>query len=225
MTEARRHGLHPPVETVRAAIRAHTVVGRLSLVPEIQLHLITPECALWRASEEAAADAGVVEPFWAFCWAGGQAVARYVLDHRAQFNGLSVLDFGAGGGVVAIAAALSGAIVTAADIDPFAVVATGLNAELNGVALRTTDRDLVDTDGGWDCVLAGDMTYDAALTARVLPWLHTLSRRNTVVFFGAPRRGYVTEGTATVVATYDAPADNDPGESYLVRTNVYGLGC
>jgi predicted nicotinamide N-methyase len=185
------------------------------------MHLITPASPLWRATEAEAAAAGLVEPYWAFCWAGGQALARYVLDHGALVRGKTVLDFGAGGGVEAVAAALRGGRVLAADIDPLAARAIRANAELNGVEIDTTVEDLIGRAGSWDVVLVGDVTYEAELTRRVLAWLGDLAARGAVVLIGDPGRGFIDPGAFDALVTYDAPADNDPGESFFVRTTVY----
>jgi predicted nicotinamide N-methyase len=199
----------------------HTVIAAPTLCPELRMHLITPASPLWRATEAEAAAAGLVEPYWAFCWAGGQALARYILDHGEIVRGRRVLDFGAGGGVEAMAAAVRGGAVLAADIDPIAVRAVRVNAELNGVEVDVTTEDLIGSPGPWDVVLVGDVTYEADLTRRVLAWLRDLSTRGATVLIGDPGRGFIDPSTLHAVITYDAPADNDPGESFFVRTTVY----
>jgi predicted nicotinamide N-methyase len=146
----------------------HTVVATPPLCPELRLHLVTETCPLWRATEADLARLGLSEPYWAFCWPGGQALARHLLDHPALVAGARVLDFGAGSGVEAIAALRAGAAhALAADIDPLAGVACRLNARLNDVALEVTDEDLVGSDRGWDVVLVGDMFYERRLAERV----------------------------------------------------------
>jgi predicted nicotinamide N-methyase len=202
-------------------VRCHTVVASPTLCPEIRMHLITPACRLWRASEEEARAVGLIEPYWAFCWAGGQALTRYVLDHGDLVRGRRVLAFGAGGGAEAIAAALRGADVLAADIDPLAAAAVEANAALNDVRVATTTEDLVGSLGHWDVILAGDVTYEPDLTARVLSWLRGAAAGGVRILLGDPGRGYVDPPSLETCVTYDAPADNDPGESFFVRTTVY----
>ena len=140
-------------------IRRNTAITAPPLVPEIRLHLATEITPIWQATEEILARSALPPPFWAFAWAGGQALARYLLDHPEVVAGRSVLDFGAGSGLVAIAAARAGAAsVLAAEIDHFAAAAIAANAALNGVAIAVTTANALDTaDPGWEVVTAGDV--------------------------------------------------------------------
>src|SRR6266851_9377973 len=140
-------------------IRHNTAIVAPPLVPEIRLHLATEVTPIWQATEETLAQGAVPPPYWAFAWAGGQALARYLLDHPETVEGRAVLDFGAGSGLVAIAAAKAGALsVTAADVDPFAAAAIAANAALNGVAIEVVTTDLSDGDKRfWKLVNAGDI--------------------------------------------------------------------
>ena len=209
----------------RGAILEHTEVAPARLCPEIRLHLVTARCPLFRATEEEATRAGLIDPYWAFSWAGGQALARYILDHRDAFAGRSVLDFGAGGAVEGIAAAMAGARVLAADIDPMAVEAARLNAELAGVAIETTTEDFVGrVDVGWDIVLAGDVFYGYDMATPLVTWLRALAERGTTVLIGDPDRGFLDTAGLEPLARYDAPADNDADGSFLRPTTVYRLG-
>lgn len=194
------------------------------LVPEIRLHLATAATELWRADERQAAALGLREPYWAFCWPGGQALARYVLDHPDLVRGRRVLDFGCGCGVVAIAAARSGASVLASDIDPLAVAATDLNAALNKVDLETTTADLVGVHDSWDLLLAGDMSYDTALVEACAPWFTRLVESGTSVLFADPGRGFLPSAGIRQVARYDAPADDDADGTRLVPTRIWRWG-
>jgi predicted nicotinamide N-methyase len=172
-------------------IRRYTSIAVPPLVPEIMLHLASEITSVWQATREI--DAGSAAPLWAFAWAGGQALARYVLDHPEHVAGRFVLDFGAGSGLVAIAAAKAGAAhVLAADIDEFAAAAITANADLNGVTIAVTIADLIDTaDARWEVVTAGDVCYEQSMTRRVMPWLRTLSGRGLLVLLGDPLRAYL----------------------------------
>lgn len=203
----------------------NTVVVSPPLCPELRLRLIAPGCRLWRATEHDAADAGLPWPFWAFAWPGGQAVARYLLDHPEVVAGRTVLDFGAGCGIGAIAAAMAGArSVLAADIDPMSVLAVELNAALNDVSLRITKRDCVGVPvPEWEVVLVGDMYYDAGEASRTTVWLRDVARRGARVLVGDPHRGFFQPAGTVELARYRAPADNDADGSRLVDTGVYEL--
>ena len=137
----------------------------------------------------------VPPPYWAWPWAGGQVLARYVLDHPGPGRGRRVADIGAGGGVVAIAAALAGAAeVTAVDLEPFAIEAARLNAAANGVTLVLQETDPIGSDDGWDVVLAGDLWYEPELAARMGPWLRALAGRGALVLTGDLGRAYLPVG-------------------------------
>ena len=201
-------------------VLGHTRPARPHLCPELSLRLITPGCPLWRADERELLRLGLPEPFWGFCWAGGQALARYILDHPGRVAGKNVLDFGAGCGVVGIAAKRAGARrVLAADVDPLAAVAVDINAELNGVEVETTTRDLLGENvAEYKAILLGDMFYEAELAGRVHDWL---SKQNSTILMGSPDRGYVDAGQWERLAEYKAPADVDQDGSHFQRTAVY----
>lgn len=221
----------------RELILRHTVVASPRLCPEIRLRLITPECPLWTASEEDAAGLGLVEPYWAFPWAGGQVLARYLLDDPSVVAGKRVLDFGAGGAIEGIAAALSGAQVTVADIDPMAVSAALINAELNGVSIDATTRNFLgrpvsvspsgmtervsDAHGPWDVVLAGDVFYGSEMASAVSSWLYEMADGGAHVLVGDANRGYLDTARFVTKARFDAPADNDVDGSFLQPATVY----
>jgi predicted nicotinamide N-methyase len=147
-------------------VRRNTAITSPPLVPEIQLHLATQVTPIWQATEESLARGAVPPPFWAFAWAGGQALARYLLDNPKTVAGREVLDIGSGSGIVAIAAAMAGASrVVAAEIDHFAAAAIALNAPLNGVTLTVETRDLLDRGpAGWGVALAGDICYEEPMS-------------------------------------------------------------
>jgi predicted nicotinamide N-methyase len=174
-------------------IRHNTVIATPPLVPEIRLHLATEITSLWEATEENLACSTVRPPFWAFAWVGGQALARYLLDHPEQVAGRCVLDFGAGSGLVAIAAAKAGAVrVVAAEIDHFAAAAIAANIVLNEVVISVSVGDPIGAaDGGWEVVTAGDVCYEQPMADRVTAWLRRLALRGSLVLLGDPGRAYL----------------------------------
>lgn len=183
-------------------MRAHTAVARPALVPEIALHLATEITPIWQASEDWLHARGVDPPFWAFAWPGGQALARHIIDHPAAVAGRRVLDFAAGSGIAAIAAAQAGAAaVLAAEIDPLARAAIAANAALNGASVALAAHDLVGEDGSWDCVLCGDICYEAPMAARIMPWLHRLAAR-AEVWLADPGRAYLPRERLARFAEY-----------------------
>ena len=193
-------------EERRSFIASHTTLEPAPFVPEIRLHMGGVAMPLWEAMVFADERHPVPPPFWAWPWAGGQALARYVLDEPGLVRGRRVVDVGAGGGVVAIAAALSGAsAVTAVDIEPFAIEAARLNAAANGVSLHLVEGDPVGGDDGWDVVLAGDVWYEADLAAHFEPWLRALAARGADVLTGDLGRAYVPADGLMVLATYVVP--------------------
>ena len=193
-------------------------------VPEIALHLADEAHDLWHRTEEELGEIGLPPPFWAFAWAGGQGLARYVLDNPQVVRGLRVLDFASGSGLVAIAAAKSGARkVVAADIDPIAAHAVSLNANANGVSLVFTGDDLIGTDGDWDVVLAGDVFYDKQFADRLVPWFTQLKERGATVLVGDPGRSYLPKQGLEAVATYQVPVTRVLEDSEVKQTTVWRL--
>ena len=173
-------------------VRAHTIVATAPLVPEIALHLASEITPIWQATEEWLRARNIEPPFWAFAWPGGQATARLLLDEPARVAGRCVLDFAAGCGIAAIAAAMSGAaLVEAAEIDPLALAAVRLNAALNDVHVATPEGDIVGSDCRWDVILAGDVCYEAPMTAHILPWLRAMAASGAEVLLADPGRAYL----------------------------------
>jgi predicted nicotinamide N-methyase len=190
----------------RAFIRAETRILPVPHAPEIRLHLADEATELWQKTEDELGEIGLPPPFWAFAWAGGQALARYILDHPALVAGRRVLDVATGSGLVAIAAAMGGASsVEAADIDAFAAAAVALNAEENQVAVTARLGDFVGTDEGWDAVLAGDIFYDRDIAARMTEWLLALQLRGATVLVGDPGRSYLPKDRLEELACYRVP--------------------
>src|SRR5579862_6647983 len=172
-----------------AFVRANTVLAAPSLVPEIRLHLAAEILPLWNKTEEEIEKTGLPPPYWAFAWAGGQALARYILDHADCVRGRTVLDFGSGSGLVAIAAARAGArSIVAADIDGFANAAIALNASANGVHVDIVQNDVLENDCAWQTILVGDMCYERPLADRLLAWLAHAGQGGAEVFLGDPGR-------------------------------------
>ncbi|TDC33627.1 methyltransferase [Micromonospora sp. 15K316] len=190
-------------------------------VPEVRLH-VAEDPILWWARMEAYAGRRLPPPYWASVWAGGQALARHLLDHPDLAAGRRVLDLAAGSGLVAIAAALAGAEqVTANDIDPYAVAAVTVNARANRVRVVATGDDLLDTAGGdADLLLAGDVLYDRALAERVLPFLARAAANGTEVLVGDPDRGHLPAGRLAVVTSYPVPTTEPAVDTPVRRVQV-----
>jgi predicted nicotinamide N-methyase len=207
-----------------AFIRAETRLHPVPHAPEILLHVADEATALWARTEEELGAVGLPPPFWAFAWAGGQALARYVLDRPETVRGRTVLDFASGSGLVAIAAARAGAgRVEASDIDAFAIAAIRLNAGANGVAVEPVAEDLIGADRGWDTVLAGDICYERDLAARVVVWLEALARRGARVLVGDPGRSYLPRERLEALATYEVPVTRTLEDADIKRTSVWGF--
>jgi predicted nicotinamide N-methyase len=205
-----------------AFARAHTRPGRPTLVPEITLRVAGDVVALWEAMEEHRGPMSE-PPFWAAAWPGGQALARYVLDHPETVAGRTVLDLGSGSGLVAVAAAMAGAAtVIASEIDPYGRAAITANAEDNGVGPVIVLDDLLDEDpdDDLDVVLAGDVCYDREMSERVLPFLGKAWLAGAAVYLGDPGRPYVPREGLVEVATFDVP---DTEGQQVRRTTVWRL--
>ncbi len=188
-----------------AFVRANTVLARAPLVPEFSLHLATEITPIWQATEEWLRETGTEPPFWAFAWPGSQALARHILDHPETVAGRRVLDFAAGCGLAAIAAARAGAAhVEAAEIDGLATAAILLNAATNGVAVTALAEDVVGAACRWDLILCGDVCYEAPMTGHILPWLRGLAAR-AHVWIADPGRAYLPHDGLTAFARFTVP--------------------
>jgi predicted nicotinamide N-methyase len=207
-------------------IRAHTRLQPVPHAPEITLHVADEATELWRKTEEELGEIGLPPPFWAFAWAGGQALARYLLDHPEAVAGRRALDFAAGSGLVAIAAAVAGAAsVEASDIDPFAIAAMEINAATNAVAIAPRRVDLVGADEGWDVVLAGDIFYERDTAERVTEWLFVLARRGAIVLIGDPGRSYLPKDRLERLAEYEVPVTRALEDAEIKRSSVWRFFC
>jgi predicted nicotinamide N-methyase len=213
----------PTAAVAAAFVDAHTRVAATPHLPEIRLHLAELAIPLWEQTESAA-DGEMPPPFWAFAWAGGQALARHILDHPELVRGRRVLDLAAGSGLVAIAAATAGAAeVTANEIDGYAVAAIALNAELNGVAIRTVAGDLLGGDTDAEVVLAGDVFYSREMTERMLAFLDRAQAHGAAVYVGDPGRAYLPRDRFTEAGVQDVPVIRDLEDADVKRTTVWRL--
>ncbi len=204
-------------------IRANTTLTTPPLVPEIRLHLAEESLPIWQKTEEELGEINVPPPYWAFAWAGGQALARYILDHRQRTAGKRVLDLGTGSGLTAIAAKLAGAAtVLATDIDAYALAAVRLNAEINGVLVETTAADLLSTAPGcFDVVLVGDLFYERQLADRVLAFIVAATDGGALVLVGDPQRNYFPKGRFRLAAEYEVVVTRELEDALVKRTAVW----
>ena len=211
------------IEDPRAFILANTRLQRPPHTPEIALYLADEITPIWRLTEEALGELGLDPPFWAFAWAGGQALARYVLDHPETVAGKRVLDFATGSGLVGIAAMKAGALsVLGADIDLFCAAAVALNAEVNGVPMNFTAENLLERDPpDVDVILAGDISYEKPLAERVRTWLAKARGRGTSVLFGDPRRSYFSTEGLEQLAEYQVETTRELEDFAVKRTGVW----
>jgi predicted nicotinamide N-methyase len=210
----------------RGFILANTTLERPPHTPELQLHLASEITPIWKLTEEALAGIGLPPPFWAFAWAGGQALARYILDQPQVVAGQAVVDFAAGSGIVAVAAARAGAArVLAADIDPFCAAAVALNAEANGVTVDFTGEDLLDAaPPAWaQVILAADICYEKPLAARVMAWLTSARAGGARVLIGDPGRSYFPRQGLVKLAEYQVPTTRELEDMEVKRTAVWEL--
>ena len=212
------------ISDIAAFIRENTQILAPSYIPEIKLHLAHDPVALWQLTEEQLGEIGLPPPFWAFAWAGGQALARYLLDNRQIVRGRDVLDVACGSGLVAIAAMQAGAARTCAvDIDAFAVQAARLNAELNRAKIDMCDADPLGQPTQADLVLVGDLFYDRDLAPRVLEWLITLQAEGKQVLIGDPGRTYLPRDKLEQIAAYNIPVTRALEDAEIKRTGVWKL--
>ena len=205
-----------------AFVRDNTAIGHAPLVPEVALHLATEITPIWQATEAWLQERNVEPPFWAFAWPGGQATARLLLDQPARVAGRRVLDFAAGCGIAAIAAARAGAAVEAAEIDPLACAALRLNAALNGVEVAVTEGDVVGSACRWDVILAGDVCYEAPMTAHILPWLRAMAAR-CEVWVADPGRAYLPAEGLAPLARHAVPTTRELEDRELREVTIWRL--
>jgi predicted nicotinamide N-methyase len=212
------------ISDIPAFIRENTRILAPSHVPELKLYLADDAVSLWELTEEQLGELGLPPPFWAFAWAGGQALARYVLDSPNTVHGKSVMDVASGSGLVAIAAMRAGAAsALAIDIDAFASHAALLNAELNGVNIETSDADPVGQPTDAEVILVGDLFYDRDLAPRVLAWLIEQQADGKTVLIGDPGRTYLPRDKLEQIAAYDIPVTRALEDAEIKRAAVWRL--
>ncbi len=209
-------------------MRTGTQLRPVPLVPEIRLHQAEDPVGLWQRIETASGRTGLDPPFWAFAWAGGQALARYLLDHPEAVRGRHVIDVASGSGLVAIAAAMAGAAaVTAYDIDPLAAAAIGVNADANAVTVQAVCADILDDDRspepGIDLVLVADAFYQRELADQVMRFIERARARGTAVLAGDFGRAYLPRARLTPLASYDVPGLSVLEDSDIKSTTIWAL--
>ncbi len=209
----------------RAFVLRHTRLRPVAGLEEIRLQLADEVLPLWRAAQIATGDPDAALPYWAFAWAGGLAVGRYLREHPEVVSGRRVFDLASGSGLCAIAAMRAGAAAAeAVDIDPFAVAAIELNARANGQRVEAARRDVLDDDApDVDVVLAGDCWYEAGLADRVLPWLRRASDQGIDVLVGDPGRRYLPTNQLLELAAYDVRTTTELEDLELKQGRVYAL--
>jgi predicted nicotinamide N-methyase len=210
----------------RAFVLRHTRLGPVPGLEEVRLHLADEVLPLWHAVQEETGDPDAPLPYWAFAWAGGLAIGRYLRERPDVVAGRRVFDLASGSGLCAIAAMRAGAAaVTCADIDPFAAAAIGLNLRANGHRGTVVERDVLDDEPpDADVILAGDCWYDAALADRVLPWLRRARDRGIDVIVGDPGRRYLPTGDLVELAAYAVRTTTELEDLELKDARVYALG-
>jgi predicted nicotinamide N-methyase len=211
--------------SARDFVLANTKLLAVPLVPEICLHLAEESLPIWENSERELEASNIPPPYWAFAWAGGQALARYILDHASLVAGRHVLDLGSGSGLAAIAAAKArAASVAAAEIDALAVAAITLNAIANGVTIMTIERDLLAAaQGSAEVLLVGDLFYERALAERTLAYCEQARARRALVLVGDPQRSYFPRDRFQPLAEYSVPVTRELEDAEIKRTAVWRL--
>lgn len=193
------------------------------LVPELKLYLAEESVPIWQKTEDELGEMNVPPPFWAFAWAGGQALARYLFDNPDVAAGRRVLDLGSGSGMTAIAAAKCGAVsVLAADVDQFAAAASLLNAEANGVTIAVTGDDLLSNPPQpAEVILIGDLFYERALADRVIAYIDAAKSQGAAIYIGDPQRSYFPRDKFTLLASYHVPVTRELEDSEIKKTAVW----
>ena len=210
----------------KAFISANTSILSPPLVPEIKLHLAHEALPIWQKTEEELGEIGLPPPFWAFAWAGGQALSRYILDHPSTVLAKRVVEIASGSGMVGIAAAKAGAAsILSADIDLFSVAAIKANADINDVILQVTSEDLLSQAvPDVDVILIGDLFYEKNVAQRCIAWAQQAKAKGIDVLIGDPGRSYLPKEQLVKVAEYSVPVSRDLEDAEIKQTAVWRLG-
>lgn len=210
-------------DQIAAFIVANTRLISPTLVPEIKLYLAEESLPIWQKTEDELGLINSPPPFWAFAWAGGQALARYVLDNPELLAGKTVLDLGTGSGLQAIAAKRAGAgPVLAADIDAFSCAAAHLNARVNGFEIETTTENLLlNPPASFKAVLIGDLFYERPLAEKVTSFAAQAANQGALVLIGDPERTYFPRDKFTKVAEYQVPVTRELEDADIKNTAVW----
>ena len=214
----------PPVEDPAGFIRSQTALGSPTMVPEFRLWLASEITPIWEATETVLEQIGIDPPYWAFCWPGGQAIARFLLDHPYQVRGRTVFDFAAGGGVASLAARAAGAHrVMANEIDSMAIAAIELNSRTNGLSIETDTADWLErpAEPEFDIVMAGDVCYERDMSRRALVWLRSHAARGRLVLLGDPGRNYFSADGLVELARYEIPTSLQLENRGMRETTVW----
>jgi predicted nicotinamide N-methyase len=207
-----------------AFIRANTEIISPPLVPEVRLHLAHEALPIWQKTEDELGAVGLPPPFWAFAWAGGQALARHVLDNPDIVRGRRIVDLASGSGLVGIAAMKAGAAdVLAADIDAFSIAAIAINAAVNDVVISITSDDLLERDVNADVILVGDLFYEKGVASRCYAWLLKAHEKGIDVLIGDPGRSYLPKDKLLQIAEYSVPVSRDLEDMEIKKTAVWRL--
>jgi predicted nicotinamide N-methyase len=206
-------------------IRAQTQIQSPPLLPELKMHLATEVTPLWQQTEETLQQKNLPPPFWAFAWPGGQGAARYILDHPELVRGKQVVDVAAGGGGIALAAMKAGAKAALAfDVDPLALAAIKLNANINGLHVETCEKiDLTRPYVKADLLVAGDICYQQAMSTTLLRWLRLCVEGGFTVILSDPGRAYVPENGLIQLADYTVPTSRDLEDREVRTVTVWRL--
>ncbi len=207
-----------------AFILANTEILSPPLVPEVRLHLAHEALPIWQKTEDELGAIGLPPPFWAFAWAGGQALARHILDHPEIVRGRMVVDLASGSGLVGIAAMKAGAAqVLSADIDTFSVAAIAINAGLNGVVVEITDADMLETSIETDVILVGDLFYEKGVATRCYDWLLKARAKGADVLIGDQGRSYLPKDHLVKIAEYKVAVSRDLEDAEIKNSAVWRL--
>ena len=216
----------PAVGDPAAFIIANTLLLPVPLVPEIRLHVADEAVPLWTKTEDEINAIGLPPPFWAFAWAGGQALARYILDQPETVSGKVVIDLASGSGIVAIAAAMAGAArVIAYDIDSFARMAISLNARVNGVNVDVCSDDLLAEAAApaAGTILAGDIFYESDTAKRAFDFLSMRAAQGATVLIGDPGRSFLPKDRLRKIAEYQVPVSRELEDADIKNTAVWEI--